>query len=135
MDILEEVIQKYSRLVSRRHRARQTARDEFKEVIKARTEELVKSENHELLSAIREAHEQGYSASEIQKNCFYGKPLVWAELRREADLPEGRRGRKAKEMTHGKNGTYNRGCRCEPCSEAAKSYQREYNRKKKEGDK
>lgn len=136
MDIFEEVIRKHNHLVSRRHWARLIARDEFKEAIQARTEELVKEEHEEVLEAIRGLHARGYSPQEIQKNCFYGNPLVWATLRREAGLPESKRGRKPREPEHGKISTYNRGCRCEPCVDASNKYQRDYyQRKKEEGQK
>lgn len=131
MDKFEEVKTRYLELVSARSVARSKARDEYREAIDRRVSELVELEEAVLLRSIVSAHESGATPNEIQVECFPGNPLVWSELRKKAGLPDSRRGRKAGELQHGKNGTYNRGCRCEPCSDAAREYQREYLRRKK----
>lgn len=123
----------YDRVVQARAAVRNQVREEFREAINARIDELAQWEIDDFLSELNALQDAGVSSPDIRFGVFGTNPTVASEWLRRAGIKGAKPGRPASENgpTHGKNSTYVRGCRCDECRAAANEYQREYYRRKK----
>ena len=132
--MFESAREAYDRMVQARAAVRNQVREEFRDAINARIDELAQWEVEDFLTELRALEELGASSPEIRLGVFGTNPTVASEWLRRAGIKSAKPGRPASENgpTHGKNSTYVRGCRCDDCRVAANEYQREYYHRKKE---